>query len=73
MLLSMCSIIFTYLPNAVDKIMPSRRSPYPNPELCKYVTLHGKIDFADTIWLFLSWLLDGNSILDYPDGLHLII
>lgn len=49
MLLSMCNKIFTYLPNAEDKIMPSQRSPYPNPKLCKYVTLHGKIEFADTI------------------------
>ena len=35
--------------------MPSQSSPYPNPKICKYVILHGKIDFADAI-MVISWL-----------------
>lgn len=46
-----------------------QRCPNFNPGTCKYVTSHGKKDFADMIRIrTLRWKI----ILDYPDGPNLI-
>lgn len=52
----------------LDKAPHPKHCHFLTLEICRYVILHGREDFADG--MSESW--DGDIILDYPSGDHLI-